>query len=213
MGVELDVWAEHKINFGSLAEAIDFIETKLEKKIEDIGNLPKKKVKETSQVEDIQYFADFETLQGNFRYRKRIELNTNFAFCHRILIYPQTINFWGKGFYTRDTRWMELIRKDFSNELHWNEIVAKEFTNNWSQFRSYCQETTQKLGGDKIIYVRDNFKMLDKFFAGESLQSGIEHELATGISEYYELDLVEHFPEDFKHKYVWFYEKLNQDSN
>ncbi len=208
MSIELDVWAEHKINFGSFAEAIDFIEIKLEKKIIDRNRSDRKEIKEAQNTEEIQYFTDFDRLETDFKKTKRIYLTTNFAYCHRIIIYPQTVNYWGKGFYTRDSRWMELITKNFSNNLHWNEKLAAEFTNNWRQFRKYCQKVTRKLGGEKIVYIRDNFNMIDKFFAGESLQSGIEHELAAGVRESYELDLVEHFPEDFKNKYVWFYEEV-----
>lgn len=213
MGIVLDVWADHKINFGSLAEVLDFIETKLATKISHRSRSENKESKETQSIEEIKYFADFETLSGYFKNYKKIELTTNFAVCRRIIIYPKTICYWGEGFYTRDTRWMELIRKDFSDENHWNEEIAEKCTNNWTQFRKYCQETTQKLGGEKIVYIRDNFNMIDKFYAGDSLQNAIEYELATGVTEYYQLDLVEHFPDDFKNKYVWFYEELIQSSN
>lgn len=211
MSVELDVWAEHKINFRTLAEALEFIEAKIEKKIAPRNRSDKNRTKETPQIEEILYFADFETLETNFKRNKRIELTTNFAFCHRIIIYPQTINYWAKGFYTRDTRWMELITKDFENELHWDEKLAAECADNWQKFRNYCKDLTLKLGGEKIIYIRDNFRMHDKFFAGESLQNAIEYELEKGVKEYYEFDLVEHFPDDFKNKYVWFYENLKSE--
>jgi hypothetical protein len=84
MSVELDVWADHKINFDSLVKVIDFIELKTEKKIIHQSRSKKKELKETTQIKEIQYFTDFE----------RIELNTNFAFCHQIKIYSQTMNFW-----------------------------------------------------------------------------------------------------------------------
>jgi hypothetical protein len=103
---------------------------------------------------------------------------------------------------------MEIITKDFADENYWNSELSTEFTNNWQQFRNYCKEMTKKFGGRKVVYIRDNFKMIDKFFAGESLQCGIEHELVRGVSEHYELDLVEHFPTDLKNKYFWFYENL-----
>lgn len=211
MGVELDVWAEHKIDFGMLAaEALDFFEFKTEKKPAHRSRSDKKQIKETSQTEEIQYFADFDTLETNFKRNKKIELTTNFAYCHRIIIYPKTINYWGKGFYTRDTRWMELITKNFEDKLHWNEESAAEYTKNWQSFRNFCREMTLKLGGEKIVYIRDNFNMIDKFYAGESLQNGIEHEVNTGVNQYYELDLVEYFPDDFKNKYVWFFEDLKE---
>ena len=210
MSVELDVWAEHKINFGSAVEALDFFESRIETKINHRSFAEKNELKETSQINEIQYFTDFERLSSNFKNLKKIELVTNFAFCHRIKIYAETINFWGRGFYTRDSRWMELITRNFADEAHWNPTLAVEFTNNWRQFRNYCKEITRKSDGKKIVYIRDNFTMIDKFFNGESLQNGIEHELKTGVAEHFDIDLVEHFPDDFKNKYVWFFEDLPQ---
>lgn len=210
MGVELDVWAEHKIVFGTINEALDFFEFKTGKKPAHRSRADRKQIKETSQIEEIQYFADFDTLEKNFKNTKRIDLTTNFAYCYRLIIYPKTINYWGRGFYTRDTRWTELITKNFENELHWDKESAAEQTKSWQIFRNFCQKTTLKLGGEKIVYIRDNFRMIDKFYAGESLQKGIEHELNTGVGEFYELDLVEHFPDDFKNKYVWFFEDLKE---
>jgi hypothetical protein len=208
MGVELDVWAEHSINFDSHVGVKDFFESKTGKKITHRNRADKNRIIETRQIQDIQYFTDLEMLSQNFKMHKKIEVFTNFAFCRQINIYSKTLNFWAKGFYTRDTRWRELITKDFENKLHWNTELVVEFTNNWTQFRNYCKEMAQILGGEKIVYIRDNFNMIDKFFAGESLQSGVEHELATGIAEHYDFDLVEHFTNDFKNTYVWFYENL-----
>ena len=210
MGVELDVWAEHKMDFGALGTALDFFESATGKKIAHRRSADKKQIKETSQIDEAQYFADSDALVASFKRVGRIELTTNFASCRRLIIYPKTINYWGTGFYTRDTRWMELITKNFENKLHWDEESAAEYTKNWQSFRNYCRAMTLKLSGEKIVYIRDSFRMIDKFYAGESLQSGIEHELKTGVSEHFELDWVEHFPVDFKNKYVWFFEDLKK---
>lgn len=206
MSIEIDVWAEHKINLGSAAEAVDAFESAVETKI--IQRNFSEKLEPTLRINEIQYFTDSERLESNFKNFQRIELMTNFAFCQQIKIYAKTVNFRGSGFYTRDSRRMELITGDFADEAHWNPKLAAEFTNNWRQFRNYCKEITRKLNGEKIVYIRDNSRMLDKFLAGESLQNAVEHELAVGVSEYYDFALVENFPDDFKNKYVWFFEDL-----
>ena len=52
MGVELDVWAEHKIDFGTTDKALDFgIQNR--KKIAHRSRTDRKQIKETLQIEKL----------------------------------------------------------------------------------------------------------------------------------------------------------------
>lgn len=211
MSVDLNVWSNHQLRFASFTEALEIFELKTGKKLDQRSFKTAAPPETTRLIQEIRYFTDFEALKKNLKRSGKISIFTNFDYCGELSLYEKTVRFAPRGFYTRYSYWKQLVINKFEDESLGDEKLLSEYRENWQLFRKYCQDLTRKLGGDRIIYIDDNFQpQEDKFYEGESLECGIQ--LMSEIREPDELDLLEMYPAESAAKYTWYFEELKDFS-
>lgn len=207
MSVDLNVWSNHQLRFTSFTEALEMFELKTGKKLDQRSFKTAAPPETTRIIEEVRYFTDFEALKKNLKRSNKISIFTNFAYCGELSLYGKTVRFVPEGFYTRYSYWKQLVINKLEDERLGDEKLLIEYRKNWRLFREYCQDLTRKLGGDRIIYIDDNFQpQEDKFYEGESLECGIK--LMSEICEPDELDLLEWYADESAERYVWYFEEL-----
>ena len=208
MSVDLNVWSNHTLKFSSFAEGLEMFELKTGKRLVREAFETNEAAGETDELPKIQYFTNFETLKHNFKRFNQIKILTNFTYCREIDLYAKTVNFKPRGFYTRYTRWKKLASGNIESHDGEDAKTMSRFRANWELFRYFSIELTKNLGGNRIIYIDDNFQpQEDKFREGRSLECGFG--LMREISEPYELELLELCPSEFEEKHAWFFEELD----
>ncbi|MEZ4952188.1 MAG: hypothetical protein R2825_01270 [Saprospiraceae bacterium] len=215
MGVDLNVWSNHKLRFNSYEEGIDEFERMTSKKIRQWDLKKDEPLKKTRNVSEVEYFTHFEVLNQNFENYNEIKIWTNFEFCHWLTLLKQTLKIHPTGFRIRYSKWQELVTENYGSDDEAELEKMKESRKNWIQFREYAHTLTKSLGGDKVIYLNDHTFQNEEglFFQGKSLSEGINSLNSLNETvEPCELELFKLFPNDIRAKTAWYYDELGKEN-
>lgn len=209
MGVDLNVWANHKLKFNSFEKGIEEFERLTSRKIKPWNFKTDKPLEKTNKISEIAYFTNFDILKHNFEHWKQIRIWTNFEFCSELTVYGKTIQIHPSSFRIRYSKWQQLVTERYESESVLEIEQLRKSRENWVHFRRYAKEITKTLEGDKVIYLNDHKYQNeeDLFFKGESLEEGILQ--LSKINEPIELDLFRLYPNDIRAKTTWYFDDLN----
>lgn len=212
MGVDLNVWSNHKLKFNSYEEGMNEFERMTSKKIRQWDFKKDKPLKKTRNVLEVEYFTHFEMLSQNFENWNEIKIWTNFEFCDGLTLLKQTFKIHPTGFRIRYSKWQELVTENYESDDEAELEKMKESRKNWVQFREYAHAITKSLEGDKVIYLNDHTFQNEEglFFQGKSLNEGIN--ILKEIVEPCELELFKLFPNDTRAKAAWYYDELRKET-
>ena len=208
MGVDLNVWSNHKLRFNSGGEGIKKFERYTSKKVKQWNFKTDEPLIKTSNISAVEYFTNFEILSYNYEKWKQIRIWTNFEFCDELTLLKQTIQIHPTRFRTRYSKWQQLVTGNYEVDDQDELQKMKEWRKNWMQFRNYAQEITKILKGDKVIYLNDHSYQNeeDLFNEGKSLEEGIKK--LKDVAEPCELKLFELFPNDIRAMSTWHYDEI-----
>lgn len=208
MSVDLNIWSNHKLKFNSFKEGIEEFELKTSKKIKHWNSKTGKSLTKTRQLEEIDFFINFELLESNFDKRKQMNISTNFEFCETLTLFEQTLKIHPTRFRTRYSKWKELVTGIFEEENEERLALMKAYQENWVLFRTFAQTITRKLGGDRIIYIDDHSYQPEEeyFLKGGSLDFVMK--LLNNYIEPCELELFKLFPNDYFARDTWHFDDI-----
>lgn len=206
MSVDLMIWANHSLSFNSAQEGIDKLENLCLRKVRNWNFKSHPPLTQTTHLSEVEYFTNFDILDQNFELWKELRIWTNFQFCDEINLYKTTLRIKPRGFYTRYSKWLQLVSG--KREIEESGNAMEEHRKNWLLFRKYSHEITRRLSGDTLIYLNDHSYQLqeDDFYGGLPFEELIR--LLTEIRKPCELKLLELFPDDPWPHRTWHYETL-----
>ncbi|MFK7774810.1 MAG: hypothetical protein AB8F94_21905 [Saprospiraceae bacterium] len=208
MGVDLNVWSNHKLRFNSFEEGIEQIERQSFQKIKQWNFKADRPLIKTSNISEVEYFTHFEILQHNFENWNQIRIWTNFEFCDELTFLKKTVKIHPTKFRTRYSKWLEVVTEKYETEDETELTKMKLSRKNWMEFRKYAKEITTTLKGEKVIYLNDHSyqKEEDLFHEGKSLEEGIKK--LKEIVEPCELELLELFPDNIQARNTWYFDEV-----
>ncbi|MEM9525808.1 MAG: hypothetical protein AAGA31_04315, partial [Bacteroidota bacterium] len=143
MGVDLNIWSNHKLRFNSYEEGIGEFEKITSKKIKQWNFKTDKPLDKTDNISEVEYFTHFEALNHNFENWNKIRIWTNFEFCSELSIFKKTLKIHPTKFRIRYSKWQELVTEKYESDQESEIDRLKLYKNNWIQFRKYAKEITK----------------------------------------------------------------------
>jgi hypothetical protein len=213
MGVDIQFFANHKIKGNSFVERMNDIEKRLQRDIQLIPNIPYSKEnlpKETNEIDEVIYFITDPKEEKRFNTLNEINIYTNFTYFSGMTIFNRTMKIFPNKLSTDSYNWKLYLGDEYEKKKKSTEFL--QYNRIWEEFQKFKFQIISKLGGNKIIYIDDQFfqEPENLFYQGKELEEVVIELKKVGplfkIEKLYN-DFDKIF-NDFDLKYYGFYEEL-----
>ena len=213
MGVDILIFANHKIKGNIFKERINDIEERLQIKIQVIPNIPYSKEnlpKETDKYDEVIFYITNPNEEESFKKLNEIYIKTNFAYFSGMRIFNKTLMMYPNRLSTDSYKWKLFLGDEYEKKKKSREFL--DYNKAWKEFQKFKHQIINKLGGNKIVYIDDqNFQEPeDLFYQGKEFEK-IFVELQK-IGSLFKIETLynnfDKISDDFNLKYYGFYEEL-----
>jgi hypothetical protein len=153
LSVIIKVYSNHTLSFDNYTNGIELIEEFLNTKIKDSEN---REIEQFNDEHKINYFTNHNYFEQRYKENWGIWVYSNYNLCKRFVVHKHFVQFDISGQINLTTHiWQKLIAKQYDYYDSWNKTDVNKTLNEWNDTRKYIADITQKLGGDRILYLND----------------------------------------------------------
>lgn len=211
MGVDLNIWSNHDINWSkSLFDIVEQLEERVNSKIKFYDFKEKKKFGEKKLFGDIEYFMYNNDLESRFK-SENVSLLLDYEFLYSLNFHPTAIRLSPIRFHTKWHKWTSLVSKEYLKE---EDDIERwdEFYDNWSKSHQFIKSIITLFGGNEIYYINDYTyeSKEDLLYSGAEFKS-IKNELEQ-IGKSHKLTYLIKNHEEVCSMNNWFFERISNKS-